>query len=353
MTRRRFPQEKHEMATKQLTEGQKVEFADGTISSLMEWGPKLLPEIPQALREVDGMIQIRASFVGESSEGFRALQKSDSVRIRTMIEQRSTEIYGVKYRVDRLTVSEYMTVLAENNRTSADWLGDLPAWDETPRLKAFGEMFGVESSVYAGGHSPTENAHVCELAGRAMFMHPCYHSMGLKSPGDPVPMVVLVGCAPSDLRRFMAPILRGSTREVHTIVSTQQKFIESFDPFTSHILLPGLPQIVDAPYMADVTRFAGIVRDSSVHYRPPYAAQAVTVGLPMMVGSIPSDDWRRLGAGGTPILPLTVSETFPDAETIAQCYAEAMFYTRQGHPVVKRGLEGVRTVWDSKKGARP
>ena len=72
----------------------------------------------------------------------------------------------------------------------------------------------------------------------------------------------------------------------------------------------------------------------------------------MMVGSIPSDDWRRLGIGGTPILPLTVSDVFPDADVVAQCYAEALFYARQGHPIVKHGLEGVRTVWDSKKGAR-
>ena len=337
------------MASEQLTEGQKVEFSDGTISSLMEWGPKLLPNITQALREVDGMIQIRASFMGEQSEGFRALQKSDSVRIRTMIEQKSSEIYGLKFRVDRLTVSEYMSVLAENNRAASDWLGDLPAWDENPRLKRFGEVFGVHSPLNAG-HSPSENARICELAGRSMFMHPCYHARGVPVP---VPVPVFVGFTPSDLRTFMRPILRGPMREVNAAFISEQKFIEAFDAFASHILLPGMPQVIGAHTFADVSRFASVARQSSVHYRQPYAAQAVTIALPMMVGSIPSEDWRTAAYGGTPIIPLAASmDDEPDPETIAQCYAEAAHYVSQGIPIVRRDLEGVRTVWDSKKGAR-
>lgn len=346
---RAFPQEKTEMASQELTQEQKAEFMDGSISSLMDWGPKLLPNITKALRNADGMIQVRASFVGERSEGFRTFKKSDAPRIRAMIEKASIEQYGIRFRVDRVTVSEFIEIVADDNAVTSDWLGDLPAWDEIPRLKRFGELFGVESSIHAGGHSPSENARICELAGRSIFMHPCYHSKGIPAP---VPVVVFVGCTPSDLRRVMAPILRGPMREVNTVVTSEQKFVEAFDPFTSHILLPEMPQVMEAQYNAEVGRFATVVRQSSVHYRPPYDAQAVTVNLPMMVGSIRSEDWRKVARGGTPILPLTVSDVFPDAETIAQCYAEAMAYAGQGHPIAKRGLDSVRTVWDEKKGAR-
>jgi len=336
------------MPSQELTQEQKAEFMDGSISSLMDWGPKLLPNITKALRVADGMIQVRASFVGERSEGFRAFKKSDAPRIRAMIEKASIEQYGIRFHVDRVTVSEFIEIVADDNAVTSDWLGDLPAWDEIPRLKRFGEIFGVESSVY-GERSPSENARICELAGRSMFMHPCYHSKGIPAP---VPVVVFVGCAPSDLRRFMAPILRGPMREVNTVVMTEQKFAEAFDPYASHVLLPEIPQVTEAQFNAEVGRFATVVRQSSVHYRPPYGTQAVTVNLPMMVGSICSENWRTVARGGTPILPLTVSETFPDAETIAQCYAEAMAYAGQGHPIAKRGLDSVRTVWDEKKGAR-
>lgn len=339
------------MASKQLNEGQKAEFADGTISSLMKWGPKLLPNITQALRTADGMIQIRASFMGEKSEGFRLFKKPDSARIRSMIEKASTEQFGIKFRTDRVTVSEFVEVIADDNTASSEWMGDLPAWDGIPRLRRFGELFGAESSVHAGGHSPSENARVCELAGRALFMHPCYHSKGIPAPA---PVVVFVESTPFDLRAVMAPIQRGPMREVSAIVTSEQKFVEAFDPYTSHILLPGMAQVMDAQYEMDVNRFGTIARQSSVHYRPPYGAQAVTVNLPMMVGSIPSENWRTVARGGIPILPLSLTDpdAHPDPETIAQCYAEAMFFVESGHPIVKGGLEGVRTVWDSKKGAR-
>lgn len=338
------------MEPNQLTKEQIGELRDGTISTLIDWGPKICPDIETAIRETDGMLQIRSSFIDPNpSEGFRPFMGTDGSAVRAKLETSCKERFGVKLRTDRATVGEYIGQLGRKNRTASEWFGDLPAWDGIPRLRRFGELFGAESSVYAGGHSPSENADVCELAGRALFMHPCYHSMGVITPA---PVVVFVDCPVFDLRRLMNPIVRGPMREVHTPVSTPQKFVEAFDPFTSHILLPGMSQVIDAPYMADVTRFAGIVRDSSVHYRPPYGAQAITVALPMMVGSIPSDNWRRLGIGGTPILPLTVSDVFPDPETVAQCYAEAMVYAKQGHPIVKGGLEGVRTVWNDKKGAR-
>lgn len=345
-----IPQEKPKMASEQLTQEQKGEFLDGSISSLMKWGPKLLPNITQALRNADGMIQIRASFMGERSEGFRALKKADTTRIRAMIEMASVEQFGIKFRIDRVDVSDYVEVIADENAVTSDWLGDIPAWDETPRLKKFGEIFGVESSVYVGGHSPSEDARVCELAGRSLFMHPCYHAKGIPAP---VPVVVFVDCIPSDLRRLMAPILRGPMREVNAVVTTEQQFAEAFDPFTSHILLPEMPQVMEAQHIADIGRFATVVRQSSVHYRPPYHAQAVTVNLPMMVGSISSDKWRTVARDGIPILPLSVrSDEEPAPETVAQCYAEAMAYAGQGHPIVKRGLETVQTVWRNKREAR-
>lgn len=337
------------MEPKQLTKEQKAEFMDGSISSLMDWGPKLLPDITKALRVADGMIQIRASFMGEVSEGFRAFKKSDAPRIRAMIENAGIEQYGLRYHVDRLTVSEFIEIVADDNAVASDWFGDLPVWDEIPRLKRFGEIFGVESSIYTGGHSPSENARICELVGRAMFMHPCYHSKGIASP---VPMVVFVNCTPPDLRRFMAPILRGPMREVSAMVTTEQRFVEALDPCASHVLLPEMPQVMEAQYNADIGRFATVVRQSSVHYRPPYETQALTVNLPMIIGSLRSENWRMVARGGIPILPLTVSDVSPDSDVVAQCYAEAMLYVKQGHPIVRRGLESVRTVWNGKKEAK-
>lgn len=337
------------MTTQELTQEQKTEMRDGTISSLEEWGPRLLPGLSDAFRQVDGINQVRASFFGEASEGFRPIQKADFVRIRTMIEAESIKRFGLKFRVDRVTVAEYVEVHASDNATPPNWLGVLPEWDEVPRLKRFGEIFGVESTIQSGC-SPSENARICELAGRAMFMHPCFHAQGIASP---VPVVVFVNCAPPDLRRLMAPVVRGPMREVIATVATEQKFAEALDPCASHVLLPGMPQVADASFSMDVSRFATVARQSSVRYRPPYATDAVTVNLPMMVASIPSENWRAVARGGIPIIPLSVrSDDDPDPDTVAQCYAEAMLYATQGHPIVRRGLESVRTVWNGKKEAR-
>lgn len=332
------------MTQSQLTSEQRIEFRDGTISSLIKWAPLLCPGIETAFETSEDVVRIRSDFIDPaSSEGFRVLRSVDIAQIRARIEAESLRIYRVKFRTDRTIVGDYIAILADAHRTTGQWFGDLPEWDEVSRLKDFGQLFGVVATPYASKPS-RESDRICELAGRALFMHPCYHAQGI-TPNN-VPVVLMVGMSPNELREFMRPIMRGPMREVAQFASTDQKFAEAFDASASHILLPGIPQVRATPYRADVGRFANIVRQSSVFYRPPNSglSQGVPIIIPGMVATVPVKEWK---VSTIPTIPLTRIDgsAMPDAEVIEQCYAEAMFYASQGVPIIPTRLSDVRIMW--------
>lgn len=331
-------------ANPQISSEQRLEFRDGTISTLIKWAPDLCPGIETAFEVADGVLRVRSDFIDpEPSEGFRILRNVDTATIRARIEAESLRRFGVKIRTDRTIVRDYIEILADGKRTTGQWLGELPQWDGTERLRTFGELFGVVATPYAS-KSSQENGRICELAGRVLFMHPCYHAQGV-APQD-VPVVLMVGMTPAKLRELMAPIMRGPMREVSQIVTSEQKFAEAFDTSASHILLPDLPQIRATPYRADVGRFSTIVRQSSVHYRPPNLglSQGIQIIVPGMVGTVPAEAWK---VPTIPTIPLTRTDdtAVPDAEIVAQCYAEAMHYVAQGLPIINPRLSTVRTAW--------
>lgn len=336
------------MTPNELTQEQRIEFRDGTISSLIKWAPLLCPGIENAFESADGVPRVRSEFIDpHGSEGFRVIRNVDTAQIRARIESESLRMYRVKFRVDRCTVSEYIEILADKNHTTAQWLGDLPGWDGVERLKAFGELFGVVATPYVSNPSH-ENDRMCELAGRALFMHPCYHAQGITPTG--VPVVLMVGMSAGDLREFMSPIIRGPMREVSQIARTDQQFAEAFDSSASHILLPGIPQIRATSYQADIERFATIVRQSSVFYRPPNRglSQGIPIIVPGMVATVPAEAWK---VSTIPTVPLTRIDdgATPDAEVIEQCYAEAMHYVSQGHHIINPRLSNVRIKWGPKE----
>lgn len=335
------------MSSIELSQEQRIEFRDGTISSLIKWAPLLCPGIENAFESADGVPRVRSEFIDpHGSEGFRVIRNVDTAQIRARIESESLRMYRVKFRVDRCTVSEYIEILADAHRTTAQWFGDLPEWDGIERLKAFGELFGVVATPYASNPSH-ENARICELAGRALFMHPCYHAKGI-APLD-VPVVVMVGMSAHELRQFMRPIIRGPMREVSQIARTDQQFAEAFDASASHILLPGIPQVRATPYPADVERFATVVRQSSVFYRPPNRglSQGIPIIVPGMVATAPAEAWKIPTIPTVPLTRIEGSE-MPDAEIIAQCYAEAMHYASQDLAIIHTRLSNVRTVWGAR-----
>lgn len=334
------------MTQSQLTSEQRLEFRDHTISSLIKWAPLFCPGIEDAFEILDDVLRIRSEFIDpEPCEGFRIIRKVDAVEIRARIERESVRIFAEKFQTDRKLIDEYIEILADKNRVSGQWFGDLPEWDGTERLKAFGELFGLRAKPYMGNQSTVGN-YAVELAGRALFMHPCLHAQGI-APLD-VPVVVMVGMSAGDLREFMSPIIRGPMREVTQFVSSEQKFAEAFDPSASHILLPGLPQIHDAMYKAEIGRFASVVRQSSVFYRPPNSglSQGVKVIIPGMVATVRAEDWK---VPYIPTVPLDCEYwTLPDAEVIEQCYAEAMHYVGQGMPIALPRHSQIRFVWGAR-----
>jgi len=319
------------MTQSQLTQEQRLEFRDRTISSLAKWAPFFCPGIEDAFEIFDDVLRIRSEFIDpEPCEGFRPIRKADTINIRARIERESLRIFGVKFQADRTLIDDYIESLADAHRTTGQWFGDLSEWDGTERLKKFGELFGLRAKSYMGNQSSVGN-YAVELAGRALFMHPCLHSQGIVPIG--VPVVVMVGMSTSELREFMRPIMRGPMREVTQTVSSEQKFVEAFDPSASHILLPGLPQIFDPIFKVEVGRFASVVRQSSVFYRPPNSglSQGIRVIIPGMVANVPAEKWK---VPHIPTVPLDCEYwTLPDAEVIEQCYAEAMHYVAQGIPV--------------------
>lgn len=334
------------MSSTELSKEHRIEFRDRTISSLIKWAPLFCPGIENAFQSADGVLRVRSGFIDpEPCEGFRVIRNVDTAQIRARIESESMRKFGVKFQTDRMLIGEYIEILADKNRVSGQWLGDIPQWDGTPRLKAFGELFGLRAKSYMYNQSAVGDL-ACELAGRALFMHPCLHAQGIAPTG--VPVVVMVGMSTGDLREFMSPIIRGPMREVTQAVTSEQKFAEAFDASASHILLPGIPQVLNPVFEADRARFASVVSQSSVYYRPPNSglSSGVQIIVPGMVATVPDKDWK------VPIIPTVPLDceywSLPDAEVIEQCYAEAMHYVAQGVPILQQRLAQVCSV----RGAR-
>ena len=334
------------MTGTQLTSEQRLEFRDRTISSLIKWAPTFCPGIEDAFEILDDVLRVRSEFIDpEPCEGFRIIRKADAVEIRSRIERESLRHYDVKFQTDRTLIDEYIELLADKNRVSGQWFGDLPEWDGTSRLKDFGQLFGLRAKPYMSNQSAVGDLAL-ELAGRALFMHPCLHAQGVAPQG--IPVVLMVGMSAGDLRKFMGPIMRGPMREVTQFVSSEQKFAEAFDPSASHILLPGLPQINDAMCKADITRFVSVARQSSVFYRPPNSglSHGVNIIIPGMVACVPAEAWK---VPYIPTVPLDCEYwTLPDAEVIEQCYAEAMCYVSQGVPIILGRHSQIRPVWGAR-----
>ena len=318
--------------TPSLSVQQKTEFRSGTISDLMEWAPRFIPGIKKAFRTVGPLVYVDPAVVGGCGD-FRVLANSDYTLLRARIEVESQRLYGLKFRTDRATISEYIDTLASGSvEPESAWFGELPAHDGKERLKEAASKLGFEPF-----DSSDDPAVLIEAVSRVLFMHPCVHAMGRAVP-VPVVMVVSPESGFLDALRIIA---RGPLNETTVSVTTPREFVESFDPYASHLVLPGLVPVLHAT-TADRYRFASIVRQSAATFRVPNAGQqrGSQTLMPAMVGTCSIGDIDAV-LKHIPVIPVRFDNAAVDmdADYAAQCYAEAWEKVAGGAPMFSDPLK--------------
>ena len=321
--------------TPSLSVQQKTEFRSGTISDLMEWAPRFIPGIKKAFRTVGPLVYIDPAVVGERGNP-RILARSDYALLRARIESESEKVYGLKFRTDRATISEYVDVLASDSvEPESAWFGELPAHDGEKRLLEAASKLGFEPF-----DSSDDPAVLIEAVSRVLFMHPCAHAMG-RAVSVPVVLAVNPG------RGFIGTlrtIARGPLNETAMSVTSPREFVESFDPYASHLILPGVVPVLHPTTVADRCRFASIVRQSAATFRVPNAGQqrGSQTLMPAMVGTCSIKD-ADVVSKCVPVLPVRFDNAAidMDADYAAQCYAEAWAMLEDGAPLFPDRLKAV------------
>ena len=323
---------------------------DGTISALMEWAPRLIPEIESTLSMYGDVVKIHPSILGKPGE-VRPLTANDAVTIRQILEERSYEAYGVKIRTDRKIVNEAIELFASENRVEPDsWMDALPEWDGTTRIREIAGKMGIRPFFDCG----EGNKQIIEAVGRLLFMRPVLQSLGRTDPFSPLPL--FIGADPSEVRGILSPLSMGRpVMETATSVLYEQTFTESFDPTFPYLILPDVAPVLFASPM-EIQRFKGVLSKSCAFYRLPNMGKSrgEPTMIPCMVGTVDNERWRDV-AEAVPVVPLTLidSDQIPEA-VVLQCFAEARTYVEQGHPIKKpeRNRElPIKTDY-SKKGKR-
>lgn len=309
------------------------DLKSGTISTMRERFPQLIPGFEDGFSMIGEAVHIDPSVLGMDGAP-RQIRWEDYTEIRTMVEDRSQELWGVKIRTDRESVREVVNLFASKHRIEArSWIDDLPGWDGVERIHRICEEMGIKSFLdYGEG-----NKDVREVVGRMLFMRPVMHSLGLKDDSFGAlgtPLLLFIGCRVGDLRRILTPCALGrSITETTTPVREHKTFTESFSVFSPYLILPEVATILGAGD-ANIGRFCDVLRNSRVHYRIPnmgkkYGEETI---VPLMLGTLTDGDMWKIVASYVPVLPLTIeSGSVPlSDDVVRQCFAEALRYVDRG-----------------------
>lgn len=321
------------MTSEMLDSDQIRTLRDGTISTLMEWAPKLIPGIEKAISRHGDLVKIDPQILGKSGE-VRLLTSEDAVILRKILEKRSLETLGVKIRIDRNIVGEAINLFASENCTGSSWMDALPPWDGTTRIREIAGRMGICPFFNCGEHG---NAQIIEAVGRLLFMRPVLQSLGMTDPFAPLP--VFIDADPSEVRGILSPLaMDRPIMETTTTVVCEQIFTESFDPTIPYLILPdAIPALCGGPESMDVRRFKGVLSKSSAFYRIPNMGKSrgEPTLIPLMVGTVALERWPDI-AEAVPVIPLVLKgpEQIPETDVL-QCFAEARAYIEQDHPIKK------------------
>lgn len=322
------------------------DLKSGTISTMRERFPQLIPGFEDGFSMIGEAVHIDPSILGMDGAP-RLIRWEDYTEIRTMAEDRSQELWGVKIRTDRESVREVVNLFASKHRIDcSSWLEDLPVWDGFERIHRICEDMGIRPLKNCGHGG---NADILSVVGRMLFMRPVMQSRGMKDDSfDSIdihgtPLLLFVGCGAGDLSRILKPCALGrSIAETTTPVFQESKFAESFNPYAPYLILPEVAVILHTEGKAVPGRFREVLRKSSVFYRIPNMGRhhGEETMLPLMLGTLYDvDDWKTV-AEWVPVIPLVLdpsADTLP-FDVVQQCYAEALRYVDRGQNVRLRDV---------------
>ena len=337
----------------ELNEKQLKDLKSGTVSTLRQRLPELIPGFNEAFSMNGGVVMIDPSKLWGNGE-LRPIASEDLTRLRADAETESLRVWGVKIRTDKHTVGDVVSLIASEHRVDpASWLKALPEWDGVNRLRTVaGKMgIGVQGMTNRGSVDS-----VVELMGRMLFMHPVAHALGMVETIRALPLPVFVGADVDLLYDVLRSCSMGRpVMETSMIACHEQDFTESFDPSIPYLILPDVPQVTFAGKM-DRNTFRGILSKGFAYYRIPCMGKArgEHTMMPLMLGTVSCDsedeDKRKAVQESIPIVPVTLDEdagSLHEAD-ICQCYAEARHYVESGHRIWKSSFS-IKTDY-SKRG---